>query len=186
MTYSTKAEQKRDLENLNHQFRLLNNILHQKKIDICLKADPTGGEKYWELVSSFNIPHNLHQMSDKVISKLEVEFKDEMLKVRGLLLAREEIKNTPIVKMEPQNKFELDLVDRAMKSLKELMDYRQVQFERGIELVEIFGELPVTANVHWVTNQHGTHFMRVFWYMAGEFTPFQVISAAAQAAKQNN
>lgn len=44
-----------------------------------------------------------------------------------------------------------------------------------MEIYEVFGSLPVSMNWHYVTNQFGTSFIRVFYYMAGKLTPLSMI-----------
>jgi hypothetical protein len=61
-----------------------------------------------------------------------------------------------------------------------MMELRKSQYARGLELHEIFGNLRVSANVHMVRNQHGTTFIRAFYYMDGKLTPLNMILAVAQ------
>ncbi|MEN1688726.1 hypothetical protein AAIH59_33125, partial [Pseudomonas aeruginosa] len=84
----------------------------------------------------------------------------------------------PVVKMARQVD---ERVERVQKSIRELMDMRKEQCARGLRLHDLLGGLPVYANVHMVTNQHGTTFMRAFYFLDGVMTPLNVIRAAVAA-----
>lgn len=65
------------------------------------------------------------------------------------------------------------------RSIVEIMEARGKQYDRALKLADLFGGLPVHANVHLVRGHKGAVFLRAFYYLAGEFTPLQVIIAAA-------
>ena len=66
------------------------------------------------------------------------------------------------------------------ESLADLMQRRGEQYAHAVKLGEVFGNMPVTANTHWVVNEHGNGFWRTFWYLDGELTPLNVLVAAHQ------
>lgn len=66
------------------------------------------------------------------------------------------------------------------ESLADLMQRRGEQYAHAVKLGEVFGGMPVTANTHWVVNEHGHGFWRTFWYLDGELTPLNVLVAAHQ------
>ena len=68
-----------------------------------------------------------------------------------------------------------------MQKLAPELKLRQEQYNNALRLHDIFGGLPVHANVHYVTNQHGTTFLRAFYYLNGTLTPLSIIIAAAEA-----
>lgn len=71
-------------------------------------------------------------------------------------------------------------IERVSLSVRELMDRRKEQYNAALDLKEVFGGLPVTANVHVVVNQHGTRYIRAFYYLYNKLTPLSVIIAALQ------
>lgn len=67
-------------------------------------------------------------------------------------------------------------------SIMELMEKRGEQFNRCLMLDEMFGRMPVHANVHLVHGHKGSIFLRAFYYVAGTLTPLSVIIAAMEEA----
>lgn len=47
--------------------------------------------------------------------------------------------------------------------------------------IDLSNDRILHANVHYVTNQHGTTFLRAFYYLNGTLTPLSIIIAAAEA-----
>jgi hypothetical protein len=88
------------------------------------------------------------------------------------------IKVAEIIKVERDTLTEREAVVR--ESIADLLKRRGEQYNRALALGDIFGGLPVSANVHLVTNQLGTTFVRAFYYLEGSLTPLNVILAAAQ------
>lgn len=70
------------------------------------------------------------------------------------------------------------------RRVSDIIALRKEQYGRAIALGEIFGRLPVTASWHWVTNQHGTTFLRTFYFLDGRLTPLGIIVAALQALEE--
>jgi hypothetical protein len=73
-----------------------------------------------------------------------------------------------------------ELVERIQKSLREIMEAKKVQYIAGVEMYEYFGGANVSANAHYVVNQSGTEFMRVFYYLNGRITALNMIIAIVQ------
>jgi hypothetical protein len=102
--------------------------------------------------------------------------KDQVQQIEELLELRNTMKDAEIV--QPTKTVSAE--EKIMMSIKEIMELRKTQYERGLNLYDLFNGLPVTANVHYVTNQHGTTFLRAFYYMSGVLTPLNVIVAVLQ------
>lgn len=92
---------------------------------------------------------------------------------------RAAIKAAPITPKAPKS----DRAEAVVSQVRNLIELRKEQFGRALRLHEIFGRLPVTASWHWVINEHGTEFTRVFFYLAGRLTPLNVILAALDATE---
>lgn len=135
---------------------------------------------YWDV-----LPESLHHWNSKRAEKVLVvlpEVSDQVQMINELRGFRETIKAVEVVPPVKTNSEEV----RITKSIRELMEQRKTQYERGLELSDLFGGLAVHANVHYVTNQHGTTFLRAFYYMHGNLTPLNVIIAVAQERTKNN
>lgn len=91
-----------------------------------------------------------------------------------LAALRKVIKSAEVVKVE-RKADEREI--RIQKSIRELMELRKSQYERGLKLHDLFDGLPVHGNVHYVVNQHGTCFTRTFYYLNGTLTPLSIILA---------
>ena len=118
-------------------------------------------------------PNDLHQVRDRHIDNLFTII-GVAQEVRTLVMLRETIKNAEIIPPAPKSNREEEITRKTLEQLREM---RLQQFEHGCDLHDIFGRLPVTASWHWVTNEYGTTFQRVFYYMDGKLTPLSIIIA---------
>lgn len=175
--FTSKAAQKRAFDSLNRAAGVVREDVHQLCWDLA-KQDAANTERtdgaYW-------MNFDLHVWSAKRRAELlgylpEAETIANQLD--DLAALRKSIKAAPIVPVERK---ECDASAKAMTTLRELMEKRGEQYARGVKLTEVFGRLPVYANAHMVTNQHGTTFVRVFWYMLDELTPLNMIMAVLQS-----
>lgn len=98
--------------------------------------------------------------------------------IEELVALRTVIKAAPVVKAERDPMTEREAA--VTKSVRDIMEQRKAQYAHGLALHDLFGGLSVHANVHVVTNQHGTTFLRAFYYMNGTLTPLNVILAVLQ------
>ena len=58
------------------------------------------------------------------------------------------------------------------------MERLQVRYLEAIDLCELVGDegfrmKGLSANSHYVTNEHGTTFLRTFYYLQGKLTPLR-------------
>ncbi|APQ14764.1 hypothetical protein BJP27_24445 (plasmid) [Pseudomonas oryzihabitans] len=175
--FTSKAAQKRAFDSLNRAASLLKDDVHRLCWDLA-KQNAANKERtdgaYW-----MNL--DLHVWSAKRRAEL-LGYLPEAEAIANqyddLAALRTSIKSAPIVPVERK---QCDVTTKALTTLRELMEKRGQQYARGVRLTEVFGRLPVYANAHLVTNQHGTTFVRVFWFMLGELTPLSMIMAVLQS-----
>lgn len=130
---------------------------------------------YWALPS---YPHQWRVKHAELVRAVYPEADEAIALFDQIVDLRNAVKNAEIVKIERKAN---EQIERIYKSVRNMMDLRKTQYARGLELHDIFKGLPVSANVHSVVNEHGTHFLRAFYYMSGVLTPLQVIIAVMQA-----
>lgn len=189
--FTSKAGQKEALSDLNRSYDQLEEMLR----DEVRKVAPHNGlgremtrEEYVERMAHFDaneIPFDLHQVRERHL-ELFAKWTGNADAVRQLLQLRETIKAAPVVPpMKDESKV---LADRIVESIKARMDRLQVRYLEAIDLTTVFEDgfymKGLTANSHYVTNEHGTTFLRTFFYLNGRLTPLNVILAAAQEAKR--
>ena len=177
MAYASKAEQKRELEQLNRQYHKINEAMQTKQLEARRdNGDPALMELYWER------PHDLHQFTAKKRDMFRPYFPDEVAEIEALLELREAVKASEIRKVEanPQRKLE----DRITADLKALMERQERQYVTGLEMTRYFGTMPVSVNAHFVVNQYGTTFVRCFYYLHGKLTALNTIMAIKDTYKR--
>jgi hypothetical protein len=168
--FTSMASQKDALQNLGHAYDILKDDVRK----FCLTFPREDRTEQQDNVY-YSIPHNLHQWKAKHTSLVLSVFPHaETLttQIENLVELRETIKSAEIVKVERKAN---DKVATITKTIHEMIALRKSQFETGMKLCEVFGNLPVSMNWHYVVNQHGTSFIRVFYYMNGKLTPLNMI-----------
>lgn len=131
---------------------------------------------YWSIPSAHHWKPEKHAAMFEEFDGLAV---DLMNRVAGLRAA---IKAAPI--SPPQPKEGKERTERVERSVREEIERRKGQFCKALDVANLFKGLPVSVNPHFVTNAHGTTFIRCFYYLAGELTPLNVIIAAAEAKER--
>lgn len=175
MTYKSKAEQKRELDQVNRKFEKETDAMRNGMLNLRDKGNPVLVNKYY-----YDLPHYPHQWNEGWSKVMSEYFPEEVREVEALVEMRNDIKNTPIdPKPEPKNKAEKKIVE----SIKVIMERNKKNYIRGLELHEHFGTLNVYVNAHLVTNAYGTTFLRHFFYMDGKLTALNVILAVLQTIK---
>ena len=165
-TFAAKAHQKEAMSDLNLAYE---NVLNANQTWQLAPETRASNEDYWAL------PFDLHQIRDKH-TRL---FKDDLCAdLARLVELRRLFKNAQVVKPAPKD-------DRITAKQKEVTDTvvdmikrRTAQYHQAVELGRLFGDLPVSVTPHLVTNEYNTTFTRCFYYLAGKFTPLQVILGA--------
>lgn len=172
--FTSKAAQKSATDDLNRAHEACRQSVQNLVLAIDRDARTEAHDNvYWGLA-------DLHVWKPKHSALVLATFPEAEPTVRmieQLVDLRAVIKAAPVVKAERKTD---DREAAVTKSVRDIMELRQAQYARGLELHDLFQGLPVTANVHVVTNQHGTTFLRAFYYMNGTLTPLNVILAVLQ------
>ncbi|EOG4615043.1 hypothetical protein ACLD9I_004690 [Pseudomonas aeruginosa] len=176
--FTSKAGQKSATDYLNRATDLLKQEVHSLCHGLRGEAGYSAREAALEKAYWMNL--DLHLWGEKRRDEL-LGYLPEASSVADqfddLAALRAAIKAAPVIKGVRQAD---ERVERVQKSIRELMEMRKEQYTRGLQLHDLFGGLPVHANVHLVTNQHGTTFLRAFYFMDGVMTPLNVILAVLQ------
>lgn len=177
--FTSKAQQKAATDELNRAYSRIRDAAHDA---ICAAAPHNDKARSLTVAEwaergayfqQFDAPFDLHNVRERHLPL----FKDDAATVEQLLSLRGAIKAAPVVKVE-RPAAEAKAV-KVRESIMDLMKRRGEQYNRALDLGGIFdGRLPVTANVHLCVNEHGTEYVRAFYYLMGEFTPLNVIIAA--------
>lgn len=170
--FTSKSGKQNAIADLNRAYDLgVKGMIH----DELLQLDRAERDEQWNTLY-WGIP-DLHNWKPKH-SELFARFSENVALAEQLVAFRASIKEAPVnapVRSEP-SPYEV----KARETLMELIQRRRTQYLEAVALGEVFGGLPVTANTHLVTNEHGTTFLRTFFYLRGEFTPLNTIIAAAE------
>lgn len=189
--FTSKAAQKSALDDVSRAFDIVSGEV--KKAVLARRpfiADTATREEFvtWHEAFRASIdgaiyyeaPFYLHLIREKHISLIDqAGFGVEARTIESLIDLRNQIKAAP-VNPPVRDTATIEAKARVEKSIIEIMQKRGEQYARALNLGELFNGLPVSANSHWVVNQHNTQFVRTFYYLAGELTPLNVIIAAAQ------
>lgn len=174
--FTTMTSKNEALQDLGHAY----DFLKEEIRNLCLtfpreNRTEQQDDVYW------GIPHDLYQWKPKHTALVLSVFPHAEVftsQIETLVEARNAIKSAEVVKVERSVNPRAEMIN---KSVAEIIALRKSQFERGVQLYDIFNGLPVTATWHYVTNQFGTSFIRVFYYMAGKLTPLNMIIAVLEA-----
>lgn len=181
--FTTLSAQKDALADLNSAYERLRDVMMQA----CLAAYRGGGTDARQPVLDalyWGLPSHPHQWRAKhaqlARDAFGTQFDTEIERVEQVVELRAAIKAAEIIRAERKNTELDERVATVRESLADLMQRRGEQYAHAVKLGEVFGKMPVTANTHWVINEHGHGFWRTFWYLDGELTPLNVLVAAHQ------
>lgn len=178
--FTSKSAKEEALKDLNRAADLLRAEIHGLVFDL-RKTEPARNEALEELYWYNTDLHLWNAKRRAAVLAWAPEAESICNQYDDLAALRAQIKVAEVnkvVKAEDPKALEVQSTIRA------LMEKRKAQYARGLELKEIFGRLPVYANVHMVTNQQGTTFLRTFYYMHDKLTPLNVILAVLQAGEE--
>jgi len=172
--FSSKAAVKTAIEDATRAYEYgFKGVVHTALLAVAREDRSVNwDELYW------GVP-DLHVWKPKHAA-LFAEFADAVAYAQTCADLRAAIKAAPITPKAPKN----DRVEAVVSQVRDLIELRKEQYGRALHLHEIFGRLPVTASWHWVVNEHGTEFTRVFFYLAGRLTPLNIILAALDATEE--
>lgn len=181
--FSSKAGQKVALDDVTRAYEMYKRALQ----DACLAARDADNQMapavkavYWDVPSYPHLFKPAH--ADMVRAAFGGCFDALLADVAELVGLRAAIKAAPIT---PPAKDETKVrAARVVESIKALMARRNAQYLNAIDLSEVVGDGVVihglTANSHYVTNEHGTTFLRTFYYLYGALTPLNTILAGCE------
>jgi len=181
--FPSKASQRQAINHVNRAYESFTSLFH----DEVIASAPYGGdlgdltsEQWIERGAYFrqrDIPFSLHHVRDRHFDIIEANLPGGSVLVRDLIALRNAITAAEIIPAEPKTDPKVAAI-RA--KIEDIIALRREQYGHALELGEIFGDLPVYTNWHWVQNQYGTIFPRCFFYLNGKLTPLSIIIAAAE------
>jgi hypothetical protein len=177
--FTTLAAKKEALTDLNRAHDLLTEQIKKLVLDIP-RDERTDAQNvvYWDALTDL---HNWKPKHSKLVLDVFPEAETITAQIEDLVALRLTIKSAEVIRVERVASEKAEQVTAAVRNIMEL---RKAQYARGLELHDIFGNLPVYVNVHYVTNQFGTSFLRAFYYMYGALTPLNVICAVLEAKQK--
>jgi hypothetical protein len=186
--FTSKAAQKRVLDRLNKAYEYASHAYADLyRADLTAKLAGTS-ERDNEAISLFfssrEVPFDLHHVRDLHIDRIKeysAELADLVTRARDL---RIDTKACEIVAPVKANAAEVAKVAQIHRTIGEEMRRLEKMYHRGLDLGRLFGGLNVYANVHLVTNQHGTNFLRAFYYLEGTRTPLNTLLAVLQKLEE--
>lgn len=168
-TFAAKSHQKEALGELNSGYQMLLKNNFQFSIDSLSRED------------YFAIPFDLHQIRDKHFRLFDEAHHADLT---DLVTFRVLLKELEVVKPAPKSDRITAKQAEVTETVVDLIERRMAQYHEAVELGRLFGGLPVSVTPHQVTNGYNTTFTRCFYYLAGKFTPLQVILAAMDTLAQ--
>jgi hypothetical protein len=178
--FSSKSSQQSALGDLSRAYDLVKEGVRSELLRTPLeqRSTPEWKTLYWDL------PDYIHNWKPKH-SELFARFPEAVRAAEELVELRATIKAAEVV--PPAKDLTKVRATKVLVHLKDLMERRQAQYLEAIDLTEVLGKEGViihglTANSHYVTNEHGTTFLRTFFYLRGKLTPLNSILAGAEEA----
>lgn len=183
--FPSKAEQKRVLDRLNRAYDAAREAYGEAyRAELFANDERFGGRDKWDaagFLAAREVPFDLHHVRDEHIARIEAYASRAAEIVAAARTARADVKATPVAARMVKTDVEIEERKIAIsRTIEEEMKRLNLMYYQALDLGRAFGGLPVSANVHLVTNQHGTTFVRAFYYLDGKRTPLNVILAAAQ------
>jgi hypothetical protein len=181
--FSSKAAQKRALDDVNRAYGMLDRDVQ----DACLlmrDADNNMSDAVRDIY--YNLPSYPHAFKAKHAAALRSVFpfgEDVTLNLESLAELCNVIKASVIT--PPASPSISVFAARVIETIAALMARRTAQFNLAFDLTEVFGDkvrVPgFSCRTHFVTNAHGTQFLRTFYYLYGQLTPLNSIIAGVEA-----
>lgn len=182
-TFPSKAAQKRVLDDLNRAYDAARDAYGDLyRVDLFANDEAAGGFDQWdraEFLNARDVPFDLHHVRDHHVARIHKYSVTAATIVSKARRIRDDVKATPI---EAPIKTNVETEERKIaisRTIEEEMQRIGAMYHNALDLGRMFGGLNVSANVHLVTNQYGTRFVRAFYYLDGKRMPLNVILAAA-------
>ena len=151
--FTSKASQKDALQHLNLAYNKLT-----KDIKHPLGSTP---QDKWKL--SIQVPNDLHLVKEKHRSVFDVCHFDTS-RIFEVKKIRDEIKELEVIKPCKDDTYRM----MTQEILETVETSRHDQTKTLVK--DYFKGLNVRYTWHFVTNSHGTRFIRVFWFLNGKLT----------------
>ena len=173
--FTSKSAQKEALSDVSRAYEILKGEIQNMYLEIP-NADRTEAQEnvYWGMPDL----HNWKAKHAELATGVFPQSAEQVRQIEDLVKLRAAIKSAEIVKAERKTS---ERAEAISKSIREIMDQRKEQYARGLKIYDMFNGLPVSVNVHLVVNQHGTEFLRAFYFMGSVMTPLNVILAVMDA-----
>lgn len=183
--YPSKAAQKRVLDDLNRAYEMARDAYGDLyRVELFANDEEFGGRDAWNAAAFLDareVPFDLHNVRDRHVARIAEYSADLAQIVDAARTARADVKESPVAAKMVKTNVEIEERKIAIsRTIEEEMQRLGRMYHNALDLGRMFGGLPVSANVHLVTNQYGTTFVRAFYYLNGKRTPLNVIMAAAQ------
>jgi len=169
-------------------------VLERELADACLAMPRDDNDQMVDAVSAvyWDVPSYPHQFKakhgDLIRAAFGDRFDDLIAKADELVALRVAILAAPVVgPMKDEAKVQ---AARIVESIKARMDRLNVRYLEAIDLTTVFEDgftmKGLSANSHYVTNDHGTTFLRTYFFLFGKLTPLNLILAAAEEARRQS
>lgn len=179
-SFPTKAAQKAALDKMNRAYTAARDVVRDLIIDDANARWPNHCDERNAHFDRWDMPFDLHQIRDKhIIVATYWDLRAAQI-ITALGSLRAEVKAAPVVKVEKADAALTEKTEQVQRSIRDEMERLGKMYAHALEIGRLFNGLPVTANVHMVTNQFGTRFLRAFYYLDGERMPLNLLIAAAQ------
>ena len=179
-SFPTKAAQKAALDKMNRAYTAARDLVRDLIIDDANARWPNHCDERDAHFDRWDMPFDLHQIRDKHVAVATYWDLRAAQIITALVDLRAEVKAAPVVKVEKADAALTEKTEQVQSSIRDEMERLGKMYAHALEIGRLFNGLPVTANVHMVTNQFGTRFLRAFYYLNGERMPLNLIIAAAQ------
>lgn len=178
--YHTKSAQKDALAKMNRAYDAAREVVREAvRVAADERFDGNCPERF-EFLDQWDMPFDLHHVRDRHVAvAAHWNLRAEAI-IKALVDMRAVAKAAPIVAVE-RNTEVADKIEIVQSSIRAEMERMGKMYAEALEVGRLFNGLPVTANIHMVTNQYGTTFLRAFYYLNGKRMPVNLIIAAAQA-----
>lgn len=181
--FSSAASKKRCFELLNAAYDIVRHQISHGYLDLRNSGVMTDDEIH-ELY--YGVPFGLHQWRSKHSDAYKKDFPTQVERIESLVVIRNSVKETEIVKVAPKNAEYKEQVERIEKSLHEIFEARMESYERTLRIAELFKGLHVSVHPHMCYMNNGTKYVRYFYYVHGKLTALSTIMAAVQTHAENH
>lgn len=179
-SYPSKAAQRLVLDKLNRAYDHARALVRDLILADATVRCATSGEDRSAHIDRWSMPFDLYQVRDEHVVTAEYWNLRAGQIVRALRDLRAEVKAAPVVKVEKADAAVAEKTEQVQRTIREEMDRLGKMYADALDIGRLFNGLPVSANVHMVTNQYGTTFVRAFYFLDGRRMPINLIIAAAQ------